>query len=919
MRIPQAEDKNTRIAPQVSGIQPIGPSGADSGIGKAGMDLKDSMLNAMDGFTKLYVADQRADAIKNFNDYNNAVREYRDSAEIDPTTGQPVGFTQLIGDQVNEGSLQAAQNKVLEARKKLDASMRNYIPDLQNEFGMRADEVQANFDTATNAHFLKAKYEKAKTASDLDNENIITSTDIGTNNTAQLAQAKASMKRNFMSYLQNEKAAEKQAQAACEKIIENNVIRMKRDGDPASYDQIRGMLRFYRNKGYLSATSEDALLHGIDLESANWKFNQLDTTEESMAAYLANNTKNLSAQEKSEFIMKAIKRDTTNARSGVSKNVSAVSNLLDWVTTRQNIDFSNANEYDFNLQTGPNSYENITPLEASRFRSDFLSFNEMIFSAVNETNQDKLESKGLAGVLTENQIAMYTDPTNPAYKGRMMRKAYDRMDEMFKSGMLTGLNKQEISEIKTKINNIREGNADYDARQNEYRAVTSQVSGLLDKKEGWSDQDYEQATYLYNQLMQFKGTDVAQNGDQTFSDLERQLADMTAERLRIKNIDRNSLVGKIQGFFPKAWRKAENVVFSVDDWFKTGSDYVTSNRHHKMISDFAAIAYADGKRADGSIDPTQLLYKEAEDMLWENEEGKGLTLVPIKKDGSIDINGAKLVKKISFNDTINPDGSVSNVEKDFVRVRAQFGNYLNNKYKTQTYTDFNKIDANKLTPEDKQVFIELARREMLKGAGYEGYTYLTPNPMPVPSRGIAEMVGLAKYPTQWEYERQLANIPPIGSFNGDLTSINPSAFNGGAASSEDVVKLVAEGYTSFEDYMYKADQSKEEQYFTPQEHINLMLNATTPYGLSTISGPKEYVPNAFANQLINKLQKDNPDMDANDFLKPDTFGYEVSDEVYEWAKKQYESVRKKQIIELRNRFMRGESLERSKKYDMGAK
>lgn len=921
MRIPEAQDNVRKIAPNVGGIQPIAPIAAETDSAKAGLAMKESLQNAMEGFTKLYAADQRADAIKNFNDYKLALEEYRDSAQIDPTTGQPVGFTQLKGDQVTEDALKSAQDKVQAARAKLDKSISGFIPDLRDEFGMRADEAQASFDTATNAHFLKAKYEKAKTAAELDNDAIITNTDIGMNNTAQLDKAKASIKQNFLTYLVDEKAAERQAKIACEKIIQNNVIRMKRDGDPISYDRIRNMLHFYQKKGYLSETSEDALLHDIDLESANWKFNQLDTTEEAMAAYLSKNTKNLSAQEISEFIMKAKKRDITNARSGSSKNVSKMSDLLDWVTTRQAKDFSDANEYGFNFELGPNKYENVPELEASRFRSDFLSFANEVFSSINVTNQEQLEKKGLSGVLTESQISRYTNPTDKSYRGRMMKMAYRKLDDMFKNGFLTGLNRQEISEIKTKINNIREGNADYDARQQEYRAVTDQVSKLLDKKDAYTQEDINNGMLLYNQLSQFKGTDVAQNGDKSFNDMERHLADMLSDQIRVKNIDNNSLIGRIKGFFPKLWKKSENVVFSVDDWFKSGNDYVTSNRHHKLISDFADVAYSDGKRADGSISPLQMMYKEASDMLWENEEGKGLTLIKLNDDGSLDINGPKVVQKISFNDTINPDGSVSNIEKDFIRAQAQFGNYLNNKYKTSIYTDFNKIDAKKLTPEEKQVLLNLTRQEMLKGAGKAGYTYMPVNPMPEPSGAYGSFLGMGEnqYTPEAEYERQLANIPPIGSFNGDLSAIKPSAFNGGAASSEDVVKFVAEGYTSFEDYAYEIDKNRPEQFFSPQEHINLILNAVTPYGINTITTPEKAYLGMFANDLVGKLSKENPGMKPNDFLKPDTFGYELSNETYEWAVKRYESVRRKQLMDLRDSFMRGESLERMKKYDMGAK
>lgn len=914
MKIPQAQENLVNIAPQVEGIRPIGPVAAEDDSAKAGMELKNSLQNAMDGFVKLYAADQRADAIKNFNSYKMALEEYRDSADIDPQTGRPIGFTKLVGDQVTEDALNQSQLKVQAARKKLNDSLRGFLPDLQDEFGMRADELQASFDTATNAHFLKSKYEKAKNAAQLDNRNIETGTLIGQKNDAALAQAKAQMKKNYMSYLQSEKEAELLSQQGVENIIKNNVILMKRDGDPKSYDEIRGMLGFYQKKGYLSKVSEDALLHDIDLESASWKYEQPDTTEEGMASYLRT-TKNLSAEEKSRFIQKAHDRDSRNERAGNSKKVSAVSSLLDWVTTRQANDFSNANEYDFNIEIAPGKFEEIKELEGSKFRSDFLSFANMIFSSVNETNQGKLQQKGLAGVLTEEQIRMYNDPTNPAYKGRMMKKAYARMDEMFKKGELSGLTKTEISEIKTKINNIREGNTDFAARQDQYRALTEQAGELIKKPiADLTVQDIDQGVFLYNQLMQFKGSDVAKNGDKNYSDLERHLGKMLAEQIKVKNVDRNSRIGKIKNFFPKMWKKAENVVFSVDDWFKTGENYNTSNRHHKMISDYASVAYADGKRVDGSYSPLPLMYKEALDMLWEDEEGKGLTLVKINSDGSLDVNGPKEIKRIAFNNTINPDGSISNIERDFVKVQAQFASYLNNKYKTQIYTDFNKIDARKLSPEERQVLIELTRREMLKGSGNDGYTYLPVNPVPAISKDLPSMLGWSEMPVDWEYERQLANIPPIGSFNGDLTSIEPSAFEGGSASSEDIVKLVSEGYTSFEDYCYMADKNRPEQYFSPQEHLNLILNAVTPYGLNTITTPEQSYLQRFSWDLATRLSKENPTLRPEDFLKPDTFGYNVSNETYEWAVKEYDTVRKKQLVDLRNSYMRGESLERMKKY-----
>ena len=88
---------------------------------------------------------------------------------------------------------------------------------------MRADELQASYDTATNAHFLKAKYEKAKTNADLDNDNIVKNTIVSPKDTDKINQVYNSLYKNYYSYLQDENAAKRQAKAGVENVIKNNV------------------------------------------------------------------------------------------------------------------------------------------------------------------------------------------------------------------------------------------------------------------------------------------------------------------------------------------------------------------------------------------------------------------------------------------------------------------------------------------------------------------------------------------------------------------------------------------------------------------------------------------------------------------------------------------------------------------------
>lgn len=937
MRIPQAEDKVNKIAPQVGGIQPISPVAADSGIGKAGMQLKDSMLNAMDGFTKLYVADQRADLIKNFNDFNNVVQEYRDSAEIDPTTGQPVGFTKLIGDQVNEGSLQAAQNKVLEARKKLDASMRNYIPDLQNEFGMRADEVQANFDTVTNAHFLKSKYEKAKNASDLDNENIKNNTYFDPNDVAKMEATYQSLYNNHYSYLQDAKASEKKAKEDMAKIIENNVNAIMQEGENISYDKARQYAGSPNIRKALGEEGYRALKHKIDLESAQWQMKLPDTTTESIQAYIKNHTDHLTPKEKALFIAQAQKRDTSRAGGSGEKKVSVWYEMVSRVANGQPNYFSAPNEF------GIYTNKPVSEAETRQFQANFLTFTQSLLGALNNTpyNEAVIKQQGLKAVLPEDQLKMYTSEQ----VGPLMKQAVKQIDYALKSGALELLDTTQTSALGTLVGQIQKGNWNLGKLRAQRMDLESKLLDINDRlKTNPNSDDINAAMTYLRQYENIAGQIVVGFDDTTFLKTKRELMAKITDNMIKAQENNMGIIDRIGAWGTGVAGKAREFLDVFN--FKGQLTEAQVNKNNELIARWNKIAHTNGKNEDGTRSIIPEAYKILRSAAWEMMNGDGITVYNVREDGTVDPMTAEKRKAFAIDDFrengIDPVNS-DNVVYDTI---SQFMGLMNSKYQTNKFNDLRTLDFDTLTSEDRKVFQELLSRNWMSANGFENKTFLPTIPMGYEydakaPRSVFNPSGImipGIEPQKAALEK--AKQPYIGPLDANLSDLRVKDFAGGVASNEDLSVLLENGYSDFEDYSVQLMLNNEDPnvHFDRSEILHDMLSSLAPDGLrSKFVDPEDNQTKQYyylmsnvnkagyaleknpakretmehvhkdelmlLTEILRGLVKDNPDMNQQEFLTPGVISYDVSDETYNNAVEKYNALRKYRVSIKKDMYM----------------
>lgn len=937
MRIPIAKDNVNRIAPDVSGIQPIAPVAADSGLAKAGEELKQSMQNAADGFVKLYQADQRADVIKYFNDYQNAVKEYRDSAEKDPTTGQPVGFTQLIGDQVNEDSLKAAQDKVEQARIKFDKSIRGVIPDLQDEFGMRADEVQANFDTATNAHFLKAKYEKAKNAADLDNENLKNNTYFGANDAAKMESTYKSLYDNYYSYLQDGKAAEKQARADMENIIKNNVTKIKEEGEDTSYDKARAFLNSPMIKKALSKASYDAMVHDVDKESTEWQMRYLDMDTPTIQNYIKNKTTHLTPKEKALFIAQAQKRDTSRAGGSGEKKVSVWYEMVSRVANGQPNYFSAPNEF------GIYTNKPVSEAETRQFQANFLTFTQSLLGALNNTpyNEAVIKQQGLKAVLPEDQLKMYTSEQ----VGPLMKQAVKQIDYALKSGALELLDTTQTSALGTLVGQIQKGNWNLGKLRAQRLDLESKLLDINDRlKTNPNSDDINAAMTYLRQYENIAGQIVVGFDDTTFLKTKRELMSKITDNMIKAQENNMGIIDSIGAWGTGIAGKAREFLDVFN--YKGQLTEAQVNKNNELIARWNKIAHTNGKNEDGTRSIIPEAYKILRSAAWEMMNGDGITVYNVREDGTIDPMTAEKRKAFAIDDFrengIDPVNS-DNVVYDTI---SQFMGLMNSKYQTNKFNDLRTLDFDTLTSEDRKVFQELLSRNWMSANGFENKTFLPTIPMGYDydakaPRSVFNPSGImipGVEPQKAALEK--AKQPYIGPLDANLSDLRVKDFAGGVASNEDLSVLLENGYSDFEDYSVQLMLNNEDPnvHFDRSEILHDMLSSLAPDGLrSKFVDPEDNQTKQYyylmsnvnkagyvleknpakretmeqvhkdelmlLTEILRGLVKDNPDMNQQEFLTPGVISYDVSDETYNNAVEKYNALRKYRVSIKKDMYM----------------
>lgn len=937
MRIPQAKDDVNKIAPNVGGIRPPQPVSADSGIGKAGLELKQSMQNAMDGFAKLYVADQRADAIAAFNDLNRAVQDYRDSAEIDPETGNPIGFTQLRGDQVNENSLQKAQLKVQEARAKFNQSLRGFVPDLQDEFGMRADEVQANFDTATNAHFLKSKYEKAKTSSDLDNENIKNNTYFGPRDEQKMQATYQSLYNNYYSYLQDSNAAEKQAKADMENIIKNNVNRIKQEGNPTSYDEARAYLNSPLIKKSLSQESYAALVHGVDLESAEWQMRMPDVDTPTIQNYIRKHTTHLTPKEKALFVSQAQRIDRTRAGTGGEKKVSTWYEMFSRVANGQPNYFSNPNEFGIYVN------KPVSEAEARQFQANFLTFGQSVLGAISATpyNEEIIRKEGLKAILPADQLKMYTSEQ----VGPLMRQAVKQIDYALKSGALELLDTTQTGHLSTLVGQIQKGNWNLGQLRAQRLDLEQRLLEVNDRiKENPNVNDINEAITYLRQYENIAGQIVVGFDDTTFHKTKRELMSKISDNM-IQAHENN------MGLFERIGAWGTGIAGGVREWFDTWKFHgqmteAQVNKNNDLIARWNRIAHTNGKNEDGTRSILPEAYKIVRSAAWEMMNGDGLTVYNVRDDGTIDPLTAEKRQAFAIDDYKENGIDAASTDEVVYDTISEFMGTMNSKYQTNKFNDFRTLDFDALSSEDRKIFQEMMARNWMAANGFANKTFAPTIPLgydydPNANRPVFNPSGIM-VPGVAPQAKALeeAKKPYIGPLHATVNDLRTKDFIGGVTSNEDIATLLEAGYSDFEDY--SVQQMLENQdpnvTFAKSEVLHDMLNSLAPDGLRTkFVDPsdkklKQYyslmgnVNKAgyalqtdqakrdnmeaihqdelkLLDEIVSDLVKDNPGMSMQQFLTPGILKYDVSDETWQKAIEKYQALRKHRVAVKKDMYM----------------
>jgi hypothetical protein len=962
MRIPEAKEQQVNIMPRVASADLPSPVITNNGGYEAANQLQQAMNNAADGFVKMYVADQRADAIHAYDDYNKSLRELRDGvfktnpqtglseideSKLDPQTGLPVGFNQLKGDQINEDNLQAWQDKAASVKAIFEQKIRGFVPDIKDEFTRRSDEQFENYTLAINSHFLKGKYEKASNAADLDVSDIITNEVVGMDETEKFTEIQSRIYKDFYTAVPDDNYAKKKTQEAMEKLIHNQVVRIVQEGTPTSYNDAKRYLNSKGVKSYLSENSLRSEIHALDLEGTKWQMRFPTTTTASIQNYIKKNTTVLTPYEKALFIAEAEKRDASRAGSATDKKMSDWLEMVSRVSNAQPDYFQRPNIFGIYLDDGT-----VNESSARQFQANFLEFTKSVVGAIHDTpyNLAAVKEKGLEAILPEGQREIYTS----GKAGHLMKKAYNSINNMLKKGDLSLLNFTQMGALSTLVGQIEKGNYNLGQLMNERIVLQNKLNEIKEKLGANPDaKDMNEAiTYLREYESKF-GQITSEFTDTSFIKTKNDImALVTANMVKSYERDRglvSRVVGAATGI--TGWFRTIG-----DTWNKFDFDDASVNRNNELLSKWNKIAHSNIKNEDGSKSILPEAYKHLYHSMWSMMNGNGLTLYNVRPDGTVDPLTAE--GNISFAVDAQKDDLLNEKKTDTVVYKTidQFIVRLNQKYNTPKYKDFRTLDFDSLATEDVRLFQEMLSRNWLEANGHPNKTFYPEyamayennqvEPMERLSRGFSSL-SPAPYFQQQSLERAQKReenakrlyVAPLDYTDSDLKL---KSFTGGITSNKDAATMLEAGFVNAEDMLLQEKISKKNKGipFERSEIMHNLLNILAPSGANTAfvdpdtgrvthywdiqenirknygfkleesgtdyqkSLAKEvYVESQkLLDNVLSDLVKDNPNTDKETFLLPNTFHYNVSERTLKNIDS-YQKLRKKLLEDKRQQYL----------------
>lgn len=910
MPIPVAKEIQHNIMTQAARVKAQGPIAADDSIARSGAAFKSALNNAEEGFAKLYLANQRADAIDAYQEYEQELETLRNGAEIDPETGLPQGFLNYKGDQINQENLDAKMDQIGAAKAKLDNKLKGSVPDIRDEYARKADTEMFGTTNALNAHYLKGKWEHSKNSALAENENII-------QNKPALTPAEAqayynTFKANHFNYTYDEKESELLAEKDMEKLVDANTRRILTDHpDGQTYADAKSYVKSLSGKPGFGKTTADAKIHKLDLDSGKFELTKLQMTPEKMKDFLNKNTTHLDELEKATLIATSAKHNGNSSGSGNDTDTNAWFDIVTRLATAQPDFLSSENEYGVYAKNAlSGDIKQVSDAEATQFRTDWLEFIGDVIPALAQANADELEEKGLLGVVDERFLNIAKS------KGQLMKQTIANLDSALKKGNLGPLEQKQISSLMTVTNRLQNKRYDqYQVRQR-YNELKIQAEPLVKKfdKGEHTEEDVRQAIDLAAEMQSIYGSGAVGYDDKTLGELQSRFILGIGNSMATAFTDPSEITLGSR-IYQRFAALGDTMRFK---WNNPGKDASFVAKNNQMIMDWLRPSQTTKKDEYGRRSIVPAIFKTYVDVSQQMMSPDGLTLVHLSDNGEPDPTRPILKKQMFAIDGRREDGTMANSNRKAFQIATEFSDYLNKKNGTKRYSNFTEIDYDNLAAEDKEYLRELTKQRFLEENGKAGYTCLDSN-IDVDNVLLADVNNRQTEPSnafvggstgafwventpEMQAKKRAQKTPFIGPIGRSIADMD---FSGGVADPSQEAILVQQGYASYEDFAYKTGALTYpgmEQEDAKKNNVYLMLASIAPYGTDTHFVKAQSAQKKALGKIVDILKQENPDMKSEVFFEKGVPTYDISDKGYEDIARIYEKVRSSIIADKRELY-----------------
>lgn len=320
-------DRRIRMDLQATGARPVNPIGQDNqnqGLQKSVQNAGLSVLGVAEVFKKIKRQNDIARATNDLSVYRNKVNDLLTSTEVDPETGEVIGFINKKGENAFN-NIETYQQKLSNLTKEYQEQIHSYMPDIRDKFTMDSDEIHIDTMTKINQYALKETEEFQRNSANAFFDNVKRNEFLRNPNDYKKTYASVYEQNMLINPGQSEDFYKNETQKIMSETISNSIRKMnEQDSNLGAYAAYSRGSQFIRNLVKSGSITKDM---GQDLlkNQQNLRFSavQLEgTTTIDVFKNLLINADGLDKYEKIKYLYDYAKSQDKKNGTGTSANLN---------------------------------------------------------------------------------------------------------------------------------------------------------------------------------------------------------------------------------------------------------------------------------------------------------------------------------------------------------------------------------------------------------------------------------------------------------------------------------------------------------------------------------------------------------------------------------------------------------------------